>query len=278
VLGRFFHDHISAPMARIKVNQARRLNRMAGFRFAGTTMRSLRFELSPGAQKRERVASTFGHISVEADDSAGYEALRLFLRSLQQTGRIRPDLARRLLTDIPYLAKAGYWRYVRHQLYWPPSARHELHVVVEQAPNRDNRIALAGENDPFGLPLAAINWRVGQLECDTFAAYLRRFDAFWKRRDLAAIGEVEWSVRADALSVADISHGGDVFHPGGSTRMGGEGRSAVVGPNLRTHALSNLWVASTSVFPSTASANPTLTLMLLTLRLADHLGQLLGKA
>jgi choline dehydrogenase-like flavoprotein len=71
----------------------------------------------------------------------------------------------------------------------------------------------------------------------------------------------------------DLSRGSDIFHPGGSTRMGRNPRTAVVDENLRTFAIKNLWVASTSVFPSGASANPTFMLILMTLRLADHLAQ-----
>ena len=63
----------------------------------------------------------------------------------------------------------------------------------------------------------------------------------------------------------------DVFHPGGTTCMGPSAPTAVVDGNLKTFAVSNLWVASTSTFPSGASANPTMMLMLFTLRLADHL-------
>src|SRR5262245_53729731 len=40
-LGRFLHDHISAPMATVNPKQINHLNRMAGHRFTGSTMRSL---------------------------------------------------------------------------------------------------------------------------------------------------------------------------------------------------------------------------------------------
>ena len=53
--------------------------------------------------------------------------------------------------------------------------------------------------------------------------------------------------------------------------MGREAQTSVVNANLQTHAVSNLSVASTSVFPSGASANPTFMLMGFALRLADHL-------
>ena len=159
-LGRFFHDHISAHMAIIKAKQVRRLNRMAGIRLSGGGMRSLRFELSPSAQASESVTSAFGHISFHTEKSTGFDRLRDFFRSLQQSGHIHPSLLLGMVQDLPYLAKAGVWRYVHNQLYWPMPARYELHVAAEQRPRPDNYIKLASETDIFGLPLAAIKWRV----------------------------------------------------------------------------------------------------------------------
>ena len=275
-LGRFFYDHISVPMATIRARQVIRLNRMAGYRFAGTTMRNLRFELSPAAQESEGVLSAFGHISFETEGATGFDALREFLRSLQQSGRIQPHLVLRVLQDLPYLVRAGFWRYFHKQLYWPTPAKYTLHVVAEQAPRPDNVITLATERDEFGLPMAAIDWRIREPDCMVFSAFCHRFDGFWKRHGMQAIGDLEWLAAPDAITTRQIAHGGDIYHPGGTTRMGTNARSAVVDQDLRTHAVSNLWVASTSVFPSGASANPTLMLMLFTMRLADHLKQMIA--
>jgi choline dehydrogenase-like flavoprotein len=271
-LGHFFHDHLSAQMASINAKQVRKLNRMVAIRFTGSTMRSLRFELSPHAQTSERVTSAFGHISVQAQKSTGFEGLRELLRSVQRSGHVQPNLAARMLRDLPYLAKAGLWRYGYKQLYWPVPARYELHIVAEQQPRADNYIKLASsETDVFGLPLAAIKWRIQPADCRVFSAYIRRFDDFWRRRGLQAIGDLEWSSHPDLLSPDDIPRGGDIYHPGGSTRMGTDAQSAVVDDNLRAFAVPNLWVLSTSVFPSGASANPTLMLMLFAMRLAERL-------
>jgi choline dehydrogenase-like flavoprotein len=54
--------------------------------------------------------------------------------------------------------------------------------------------------------------------------------------------------------------------------MAAEPGEGCVDPTLRYHELENLYVLSTSVFPSASSANPTLTLAALALRLGDHLG------
>ena len=63
----------------------------------------------------------------------------------------------------------------------------------------------------------------------------------------------------------------DVYHPGGSTRMGSDLRTSVLDSNLKVFGISNLWTASTAAFPSGGGANPTLTLILFVMRLADHL-------
>ena len=61
------------------------------------------------------------------------------------------------------------------------------------------------------------------------------------------------------------------YHWMGGTRMSASAADGCVDAHLRYHELENLHVLSSSVFPSASSANPTMTLAALTLRLADHL-------
>lgn len=63
----------------------------------------------------------------------------------------------------------------------------------------------------------------------------------------------------------------------GSTRMHRNPRLGVVDADSRVHGITNLFVAGSSVFPTSGSANPTLTIVALSLRLADHLKGLLGE-
>ena len=146
-------------------------------------------------------------------------------------------------------------------------------MVAEQLPRRENRISLASEKDSLGLPLAAIDWRVSPSDGRAFSVYRRNFDRFWSRSGLNEAAELEWLVKEDVENGGPVPLGGDVYHPGGSTRMGSDARNAVVDGDLKTFAIPNLWVSSTSVFPSGASANPTLMLMLFTLRLAERLAK-----
>jgi choline dehydrogenase-like flavoprotein len=53
--------------------------------------------------------------------------------------------------------------------------------------------------------------------------------------------------------------------------MSADPRTGVVDLNCRVHGFNNLYVASASVFPTTGSANPTLPVLAIALRLAEHI-------
>jgi choline dehydrogenase-like flavoprotein len=57
----------------------------------------------------------------------------------------------------------------------------------------------------------------------------------------------------------------------GTTRMGATPRTGVVDPDCRVFGVRNLYIAGSAVFPSAGHANPTLTIVALALRLAEHL-------
>jgi choline dehydrogenase-like flavoprotein len=63
----------------------------------------------------------------------------------------------------------------------------------------------------------------------------------------------------------------DVAHHMGTTRMADSEQKGVVDADCRVFGVPNLYVAGSSVFPTGGQANPTLTIVALALRLADHL-------
>jgi choline dehydrogenase-like flavoprotein len=270
-LGRYFYDHISRLAAKIVPKNLATLNRMAGFRFVGSTMRSLRFELSAAAQQNEKVASANGHISFRTEKQTGFDALRQAFRSIQRGEWVSPETAFSVVKDVGYLMKMSYWRMRYHQLLWPNPAIHELHIVAEQLPRRDNLIELSSETDALGSPLAAIRWRVSEDDEEVFSVYRRLFSKFWTRHDLDAIGELDWVDGDNLTSARELWV--DVYHPGGTTRMGLSRNSSVLNEHMGVFNVPNLWAASTAAFPSGGGANPTLTLILFAMRLADNLGR-----
>ena len=57
--------------------------------------------------------------------------------------------------------------------------------------------------------------------------------------------------------------------------MGSDRRSSVVNANCRVHGVDNLFIAGSATFPTSSQANPTLTVVALALRLAEHVQLLL---
>jgi len=76
------------------------------------------------------------------------------------------------------------------------------------------------------------------------------------------------AVKDDGTWPAQVSGGN---HHMGTTRMSDDPKQGVVDRNSRVHGMDNLYVAGSSVFPTCGSANPTLTIVALTLRLAGEL-------
>ena len=60
-------------------------------------------------------------------------------------------------------------------------------------------------------------------------------------------------------------------HHIGTTRMASSPSQGVVDENCKVHGLNNLYIASSSVFPTSSYANPTLTIVAMAIRLADYL-------
>ena len=135
----------------------------------------------------------------------------------------------------------------------------------EQQPNRDSRISLGPKRDRLGMREVVVDWRVLPEDRSKAVATLRLLGTEIGRAGFGRF-RAAWS-DADAWP-ADLS-GND--HHMGTTRMHSDPSLGVVDENCRVHGIANLYVAGSSVFPTGGANNPTLTIVALTLRLADHL-------
>jgi choline dehydrogenase-like flavoprotein len=151
----------------------------------------------------------------------------------------------------------------RRRTEWAGAGRRfaafELLVNLEQAPDPENRVDLAVERDRFGLPRAAIHWRWSAFDQQNLARIHAIVAPELERHGL---GRVE---------VAAGPPDPNAHHHVGTTRMHRDPRQGVVDEHARVHGLTNLYVAGSSVFPTGGFANPTLTIVALTVRLAEHL-------
>jgi len=144
--------------------------------------------------------------------------------------------------------------------------RYHLEFHAEQAPNRDSRVHLSGKRDALGMPQLKIDWQVRQLDIDSLKRCYRCL-----QQELHRTGTGTLDYDEDALEYRAKRHGIVGGHHIGTTRMSTDPRHGVVDADCRVHSVKNLYIASSSVFPTSSQANPTLTIVALALRLADHL-------
>lgn len=175
----------------------------------------------------------------------------------------------RIVGGLDDLAVFGYRRFFRSdtQRYF------RIVFSIEQAPNPDSRVTVGEERDALGLPMVELDWRLNDQDKHTYERFAQVL-----ARELGAAGLGRLKMISDnpllgwPATSAGVRGG---WHQMGTTRMSDDPRSGVVDADCRVHGISNLYIASSSVYPSVSSVNPTLTIVALSLRLSDRLKALL---
>jgi len=186
---------------------------------------------------------------VSSEDFYETDAARGFKRgfSIQTVSPLPIGWAEHVLAD-------GHWgralrEYMRDYNHWAT-----VGVLNELLAQPDNRITLADETDPYGLPVARMDYTL----CDNDKANI----AYSTRviTDLLKAGGAQ-----DVLTIHRYAH------LIGGARMGSSPEHSVVDANQRSWSVPNLFLADGSVCPTQGSANPALTIMALASRLAARM-------
>jgi choline dehydrogenase-like flavoprotein len=145
--------------------------------------------------------------------------------------------------------------------------RYSIRFHAEHLPNPDSRATLSNECDALGLPRLAIDLRY--TVADTLPL-LRAHDCFAVWLKQTGLGTLTWSAPKEERSDYILAQCYDGHHQIGTTRMSHSPNSGVAAPDCRVFGASNLFIASSSLFPTSAEANPTFTAVMLGLRLATR--------
>jgi choline dehydrogenase-like flavoprotein len=141
---------------------------------------------------------------------------------------------------------------------------YSLGCGIELMPDPDRRLTLTGARDALGMPRLKLNMTISD---DDFARYRRTIKELGRQMMAGRSGMIrlDRSTRAEWLEVMDWGN-----HHLGTARMHVDPKRGVVDGDCKVHGVANLFVAGSSVFPTYGSSNPTMNLVALTLRLADH--------
>ena len=193
--------------------------------------------------------------------------------------RFFPRMLQRLIVDLLTMIGPGF--VVRE--FQSKGVPHKLkslgiHVITEQEPDPESRVVLSDQTDALGMRKARATWKISEAE----------------RRSVVRIGQLmreelpkaglpepildDWIVNDRPADGALV----DMAHIIGTTRMSDDPKTGVVDTQCEVYGVEGLYIAGSSVFPTSGHANPTLMILSLALRVADHLKRILtqqvGKA
>jgi choline dehydrogenase-like flavoprotein len=275
LVGRFFQEHLQVPcgllVATDRGGAAARYSRLSKL---GAARCLPGLSLAPEAQRVHRTLN--GSLAVDPfyEPDGAWMAFQ-HLRSDCKEKRFDQQSFRRfwkVACGVHRLAPEVWRRVVHGDRPRGNPHRFVLYARAEQSPNPDSRVFLSSQRDVLGMRQVCLDWNTTPLDRKAI-----RLMASFAVEELTRLklGQV---IKADWLSgeswPADLVGGP---HHMGTTRMADDDSSGVVDRNCRVHGLHGLYVAGSSVFPTGGHANPTLTIIALTLRLADHIRGVLSQ-
>jgi choline dehydrogenase-like flavoprotein len=170
---------------------------------------------------------------------------------------------------LPELMQAAWMRVIEGRVF-TPGASCEVAASFEQEPNPSSRVTLSEKHDELGMPLANIHWRLTRNTFETAVQFASLIDQTLRTLQVGRLKRSDWLLHDDGVSdYGAFFH--DQNHHIGTARMSVLPQDGVVDSNLKVHSLDNLYIASSATFPTGGHSNPTLTILALAIRLADHL-------
>lgn len=148
-----------------------------------------------------------------------------------------------------------------------------LDFHAEQVPNPDSRIGLASATDKFGNRQVRIDWRHSRQDVETIERSFELLQEDFAEHATGRLTLAPEETNIEAVVRRDGAYGG---HHIGTCRMGASASSGVVNRDGKVFGMTNLYVAGSATFPTSSQANPTLTIVALALRLAEHLGTIVN--
>lgn len=228
-------------------------------------------------KQNELLNITFGMRGESLQYPAGYQegvaALRNALSNIKH-GRINKEMAREIgsfFNNGVSVVYEGIRRLFNGKIdKWDRYGLEEtgitINLMAEQAPNPESRVMLGEERDRFGQRKIELDWKLTELDLMSMKKSLQILGTNIQEK---GIGYIDNRLNMDKEEMYSRIKGG--YHHMGTTRMHEDPSLGVVDENCRLHGTENLFIAGSSVFPTSGYANPTLTIGALSIRLADYL-------
>jgi len=274
LVGRFFMDHLSTMagiiVPQIEIYDLGALDQHTGARLdRGGLMNAAETVQQPGRRGCSLLLYLYpvhklDDVFVQAQSPA-YQAFNRLMQYAKR-GSLAPAFREHgctALEEPQAIARVLYDR-LSTRFHPPPVKIIYVFMEGEQSPNPASRVTLCDEVDALGMRRAVLDWQIDPIDGSNLYQ-----TAMELARSVGAAGLGRMFVNLERGE--ELSKVQTCWHHMGTTRMHDDPRRGVVDRHCAVHGLSNFYIAGSSVFPTCGRANPTLTIVALAIRLADHL-------
>ena len=267
LVGRFFQDHLDCYSAEIVTKNPHQLQRLYSWHRRRDAYYYPKIPLSADVQRGKQTLNAIGDLFFQPSQDDGLLVL-LSLLGKSSTEIARTAQLKALIRDLPGLAFNAYqYCVLRHNPVFQRS-RILLRCHSEQSPNPTSRVTLSAEKDALGMPKAQLDWQLTDSCRETIHEFTKVVAGEFSRLGLGEVNIFDWVSKADEQWTENIW---DTYHHMGTTRMADNPKTGVVDRNCQVYGVEGLYVVSSSVFPTSGSSNPTLTILALAMRLAERI-------
>ena len=287
-LGRGYMCHVNGVVARVRFNEDVKV--VFGYEVdsAGVYCRR-RMVISEEAQRKHALCNVYFLLDRPLMEDPEHASSMLSLAYLAKS------FSQKHSRDRPVRGKYGlYWRHVLNILAGSPEIfmvlpkwcrsrftqgrripsmltkgkgnTYHLFYHTEQIPSRDSAVRLSDKRDAFDTPRLCVDYRISE---EDVASVYRAHELVNRELRRSGVGHLEYTCK-DVMSEIR-KHQATLGHHIGTTRMSADPSCGVVDENCKVHHVSNLYVSSSSVFPTSSQANPTLTIVAMAIRLSEHI-------
>jgi choline dehydrogenase-like flavoprotein len=268
LVGRFFQDHPSAMIGWLKTSNPARAQRFLNVFHKKGLKYSVRCTATPRWQQEHRTLNVSMGTTFVEGGSALKDAKDIYAAVHGEP--ISGSVAHKLLRTArhPSDVVLPAWHFLVLGRSFSPNARMRIGLTTEQEPNPESRILLSERTDALGVRLSKVHWKLTELTRHTIWEFTRTLSEEFLR---AGMGDIELDEWVHDGAQPWTNYITDQFHHIGTARMNDSPRLGVVDSNCQIHGVTNLYVGSSAVFPTSGHSNPTLTIIALCMRLADRL-------
>ena len=255
IVGRYFMEHAEIKTGELWLNHTDKLKLYLMEQF--TKVRA-ELAISPGKQRELQVLN--GSISLMP--------LEMSDKTIPSVKLWSNDDPRKSLDTFKKYSTLDKRNFIQRFFSKSIYQSYGLFTRVEQLPHPESRVVLSNEKDELGIPRANLFWALSPIDKKTVFTINKLLG---QQIGAAGIGRVklkEFLLDGD-VQLPDYTSGG--WHHLGTTRMSDDPKHGVVDANCKIHGIDNLYVAGSSCYTTGGAVNPTLTVVAISLRLANHI-------